>query len=78
MGTRTKPHRRGSSNDGTGDGRMNTGCPDCDRVQAQTGSAIRLCPKHTLEYLKYAAEIAQNDYLEELKAQSKKETKTRK
>lgn len=51
---------------------MKTGCPDCDRVQAQTGSAVQLCPKHTLEYLQQAADIAQREYLEELKAQSRK------
>ena len=53
---------------------MNTGCPDCDKAQAQTGSAVQLCHKHTLEYLKMSAETAQNDYLEELRKQSRKGT----
>ena len=36
----------------------------------------RLCDKHNLEYLKYLAETAQNDYIEELKKQSRKGTET--
>lgn len=55
---------------------MRTGCLNCDRVQAQTGSSVQLCPKHTIEYLKSCAEKAQNDYIEELRNQSKKGTKT--
>jgi len=51
---------------------MSTGCPDCDRVQAATGSVAQLCPKHTLERLKRVAILAQNKYLEELKEQSRK------
>ena len=50
---------------------MNTGCPDCDRSFAEKQ---RYCDKHNLEYLKYLAETAQNDYLEELKKQSRKGT----
>lgn len=41
---------------------MNTGCPDCDRVQKQTGSAVQLCLKHTVEYLECSAVKAQKDY----------------
>jgi len=57
---------------------MTTGCPDCDRVQKQTGSFVQLCPKHTVEYLKQAAEVAQNTYLKELKRQSKKDNQENK
>ena len=41
---------------------MTTGCPDCDKVQAQTGSPIQLCLKHTVEYLQWCAENAKKDY----------------
>lgn len=43
---------------------MKTGCPDCDNIQAETGSKIRLCPKHELEYLKWYAEKSKNEYEE--------------
>ncbi len=43
---------------------MNTGCPDCDKVQAQTGSAVQLCLKHTVEHLKWCADNAQKEYEE--------------
>ncbi len=49
---------------------MNTGCPDCDRTSL---SGTHFCPKHLLEYLKWIAESAQINYLEELKKQSRKE-----
>ena len=48
---------------------MNTGCPQCDKNFIENGDR---CPKHKLEYLKWVAESAQNDYIEELKAQSRK------
>lgn len=51
---------------------MNTGCKQCDKNFIINGDR---CPKHKLEYLKWVAESAQNDYLKELKAQSRKETK---
>ena len=41
---------------------MTTGCPDCDKVQAQTGSPVQLCLKHMVEYLKWSAENAKKDY----------------
>lgn len=51
---------------------MNTGCKDCDRNLIDKQD---LCPKHKLECLKWAAENAQNEYIAELKAQSRKGTK---
>lgn len=48
---------------------MNTGCKQCDKAFVEKGDR---CPKHKLEYLKWVAETAQKDYLEELKAQSRK------
>ena len=45
-----------------------TGCPKCcDKP------SIGLCPKHKLEYLKWFAETAQNEYMEELRVQSRKQ-----
>ena len=53
---------------------MNTGCPKCDTT---TLIGMRdLCPKHKLEYLKWVADTAQNEYLEELRKQSRKGTQT--
>ena len=49
---------------------MNTGCKDCDRSLIDKQD---LCPKHKLECLKWAAENAQNEYMAELKAQSRKQ-----
>ena len=43
---------------------MKTGCKDCDKVQAQTGSVVQLCPKHTVEYLKWCADNAKREYEE--------------
>ncbi len=43
-----------------------TGCPKCD--EPSTG----LCNKHKLEYLKWVADTARNEYESELKAQSRK------
>ena len=52
---------------------MNSGCRKCDKNFIEYG---RQCPKHLLEYLKWVAEQAQDDYMEELRIQSrKKETK---
>ncbi len=48
---------------------MNTGCAECDKNFIVHGDR---CPKHKLEYLKWLVESAQNDYLDELKAQSRK------
>ena len=48
---------------------VNTGCADCDRNFIDNED---YCPKHKLEYLKIMAEQAQNDYMAELKAQSRK------
>ena len=48
---------------------MNTGCKQCDKNFIANGDR---CPKHRLEYLKWVADTAQNDYLEELRNQSKK------
>ncbi len=49
--------------------KINTGCPDCDRNFIDNGD---YCPKHKVEYLKWAAETAQKDY-EEAKAKYEKE-----
>lgn len=46
-----------------------TGCPKCD--EPSTG----LCNKHKLEYLKYCADTARNEYEAELKDQNRKEQK---
>jgi len=51
---------------------MNTGCKQCDKNFIKNND---MCPKHRLEYKKWVAETAQNDYLEELKTQSRKEPK---
>ena len=52
---------------------INTGCRECDKNFILNGDR---CPKHRLEYLKWVAEQAQDDYMEELRMQSrKKETK---
>ena len=48
---------------------MDTGCPKCNEHG--------LCPKHKLEYLKWVAETAQNEYIKELKAQSQKQESER-
>ena len=47
---------------------MNTGCSDCNKIQTETGSNIRLCPKCELDYLKWYADTAQREY-EEAKAE---------
>ena len=52
---------------------MKTGCSDCDRSWMNKG---RHCDEHYLEFLKYIAETTQNDYLEELRKQSRKGTQT--
>lgn len=57
---------------------MNTGCPDCDKAQKETGNKIEMCPKCYLKYLKWVAEAAQNDYIEELRNQSRKQESERK
>ena len=55
---------------------MTTGCLDCDKIQAEAGINIGLCPKHLLEHLKWCVESASEAYFEELRLQSrKKETK---
>lgn len=54
---------------------MNTGCPDCDKNFIEN---LDMCPKHKLEYLKWAAENAQKEYMDELKAQSRKQKPERK
>ena len=53
-----------------------TGCSDCDITLSKFPYV--LCPKCELERLKWVAESAQNDYLNELKAQSRKGTRIRK
>lgn len=49
--------------------KINTGCSDCDKNFIINGD---MCPKCKLDYLRIMAEQAQKDYLEELKAQSRK------
>lgn len=39
--------------------KMTTGCPDCDRTSL---SGTPFCPKHRVEYLKWVADAAKNDY----------------
>ena len=52
---------------------MNSGCRKCDKNFILNGDR---CPKHRLEYKKWVAEQAQDDYMEELRMYSrKKETK---
>lgn len=52
-----------------------TGCSDCDKVQKETGNNTEMCPKCYLKYLKYEASKAYKAYLDELRNQSRKETK---
>jgi len=54
---------------------MNTGCRECDKTFIANGDR---CPKHKLEYLKWVAEQAQNDYMDELRNQSRKQKSERK
>jgi len=44
-----------------------TGCPDCDKL------SWGLCLKHKLEYLKYCADTARNEYEAEVKKQKEKD-----
>lgn len=46
---------------------MDTGCPKCNKHG--------LCDKHKLQYLKWVADAAQQAYMNELKAQSRKKPK---
>ena len=49
---------------------MDNGVPDCPECGGKG-----MCPKHLLELLKYEAQTAQNEYMEELRLQSRKKEK---
>ncbi|GAG68122.1 unnamed protein product [marine sediment metagenome] len=52
---------------------MDKGIPNCSDCGGKG-----MCPKHKLEYLKWVADTAQNEYLEELRNQSQKQESERK
>ena len=52
---------------------MNTGCPDCDKIQADTGCCGMLCSKHHLEYLGWCIDEAITAYEEARKEYERKQ-----